>query len=450
MFEPMKYAIALAGLIGAAALAAPAPNGQPAVYTLERAVSTALDNNPSLQMMHERIALAEAQWGEAQAGFYPQIQTRLSYEHTDNPSRAFGMIISQRRLDLNGMDFNQPGGTDNYRPEIVASYTLYNGGRDTQNSKAAELGVTTAALNESAARNQLIEWVSTAFYRVLAAQESRQIAERSIAAVQSELQQTRQRFDAGTALKADVLSLQVQLAEAEDDALQAANAVALAESGLKTLLGSDSPLSVAASGAVQLPQQRVSYAALLEQALARRPEIRVAQTDIEIAEHKLKAAKGAYLPKADAYVSYGSDSKDLAYSTRRDNVTAGVTVSVELFSGFASSERVKQAESALAIAQLNARQIRLALEDELKAAQLQLHNALDRLAVTESSVAAAEEALRLVKAQRVAGTGTVTRYIEAEVARDQAQSRVVATRYDALRAQVRLNKALGLWSKESL
>lgn len=416
-------------------------------YTLQQVVNTALDNNPSLQIMHERIVQAQAQVGEALAAFYPQITTRLTYEHTNNPSRAFGMIISQRRLDLSGMDFNHPGGVDNYRPEVIAKYSLYNGGQDDQNRKAAELGVAEANLQESATRNQLIELVTTAFYGVLAAKEEHKIAEHSITAVQSELAQTRSRYHAGTVLKADVLSLEVQLAEARDNEIRTASAIELALSGLKTLLGlgGDQPLTIAEAPSWRVPQLKNTFPVLLDQAVAQRPEAQAANTAIEIAEHRKKAAQGTHLPKADAYVSYGSDSKDLAYSANRDNVTAGVTVSVDIFSGFAASERIKKAEREVSIAKLAARQVQLTIEDELKSAYLKLTDALDRLKVTAAAVTAAEEALRLVHQQRLAGTETVTRYIETEVARDKAQSRVIAARYDALRAEAELNKALGIW-----
>jgi outer membrane protein TolC len=433
-------------------LALPCHADNPANYTLEQAVNAALDNNPSLQIMHERIAQAESQVGEALASFYPQIKTRLTYEHTNNPSRAFGMIISQRRLDFNGTDFNHPGGVDNYRPEVIATYSLYNGGQDSQHRKAAELGVTVASLQESATRNQLIELVTSAFYGILAAKEAHNIAEHALTAVQSELAQTRTRYDAGTVLKAEVLSLEVQLAEAQDNEIQTASGIELAQSGLKTLLGlnADQPVTLAQTHDWQVPQLKKPFPALLDQAMAQRPETQAANTQVAIAEHQLQAAKGAHLPKADAYLSYGSDSKNLDYSTHRDNVTAGVTVSVDIFSGFASSERIKKAEREVTVAKLTAKQVQLGIEDELKSAYLKLTEALDRLKVTAAAVTAAEEALRLVHEQRVAGTATVTRYIETEVARDRAQSRIIAARFDALRAEAALNKALGLWSKESL
>lgn len=439
----------ITALVLAGATAAAFAEDQPSTaYTLEQAVDYALDNNPNLQIMHERIVQAEAQLGQAMAGFYPQLKTRLSYEHTDNPSRAFAMIISQRRLNLDGStDFNHPGGTDNYRPEVTASYSLFNGGQDYQNSKAAELGVAAAGLQESAVRNQLIEAVTSAFYAVLAARESHKIALRSIDAVQSELKQSRIRFDAGTLLKSDVLSLEVQLAEAQNMEIQTKNGIEMAEAGLKTLLGIDASqdFSLAETNAWMLPKLDAPFPSLLDQALVQRPETEAAKKQIEIAEHKLSAAKGAYLPRADAYVSYGSDSKNLGYSTNRDNVTAGVAVEMDIFSGFSTRNNVKKAEAQLAEAQKSARQVQLGIENEVKVAYLKLQDALARANVTAVAVSAAEEAFRLVNEQRQADVVTVTRYLEAETARDQAHARVIAARFDALRAEAELNKALGNW-----
>ncbi|MCX7088574.1 MAG: TolC family protein [Methylococcales bacterium] len=439
--------IALLMLLGSTSVAIAANSEPAAAYTLKQAVDYALENNPNLQMTHERIQQAQAQVGIAKASFYPQVTSRLTYEYSDNPSRAFGMIIAQRRLNFSGTDFNHPGGVNNYRPEVMASYSLYNGGQDTALSKAAELGVTGVALQDSATRNQLIEAVTSAFYAILAAQEAHAIAERAINAVQSELKQSQFRFDAGTLLKSDLLSLRVKLSEAQDAEIQTANGIDLAKTALKTLLGLtvNDPLAIAEKSVWTVSPKSPSFTTLLEQALAQRPEVQAAALHVAIAEQHLKAAQGAHLPKADAYVSYGSDSKDLAYSTNRDNVTAGVTVEMPIFSGFATSERINKAQSQLTEAQMSVKNVQLSIENEVKTAHLHLNSALARLDVTANAVTAAEEALRLVNEQRNAGVETVTRYIEAEVARDQAHSRVIAARYDALRAEANLNQAVGYW-----
>lgn len=422
--------------------------GQPS-YSLDEAIELALQNNPDLQIAHERIGAAQAQLGEAFAAFYPQAQIRMSYEHTDNPSRAFGMIISQRRLNLDGStNFNQPGGTDNYRPEVVASYSLFRGGQDYQAAKAAELGVEAAELQESAVRNQLIEAVTSAYYGLLASAEAHKVALNSIKAVDSELRQSRNQYEAGALLKSDVLSLEVQLAETRDAEIQAANTIELMRTGLKTLLGLNAGEALEfalVSPALPIPEKQESFDELLNRAIKERPEIAAAQKQIEIAERKLSAAQGAHLPRANAYVSYGSDSKNIDFSTNRDNVTAGVMVEMDLFNGFSTSEAVRKAEHRLNEAKKVHTQTQLAIENEVKTAHLKFREALTRLNVTQAAITSAEEALRLVNRQRQAGAATVTRYIEAEVARDKAHSRDIAARFDALRAQAELKKALGEW-----
>ncbi len=116
-------------------------------------------------------------------------------------------------------------------------------------------------------------------------------------------------------------------------------------------------------------------------------------------------------------------------------------IELDIFSGFSTKENLKKAEQQLAIAQKTARKVQLDIENTVKTAYLKKQEALARVDVTSSSVEAAEEALRLVREQRKAGTVTVTRYLEAEVARDKAHAGYIAARFDALRAQAQLNQA---------
>jgi outer membrane protein TolC len=166
---------------------------------------------------------------------------------------------------------------------------------------------------------------------------------------------------------------------------------------------------------------------------------------VAIAEKQLSVAQAAYLPRADALVSYGSDSKNLTYNSNRDNVSVGVMVELDLFTGFATQEKIKKAEHELTAAQELARQTRLRIENQLKSTQLRLREALNRTQVSAVAAQSAEEALRLVNEQRQAGVVTVTRYLEAQVARDRANTRQISSRYDALRSEAELKQAIGFW-----
>lgn len=427
-----------------------AEKSNPQSFTLDQAIDYAIANNPDLQIAIERIGQAEAQLGVALSAFYPQVTARVSYEHSDNPAQVFSMIVAQRDFNNPGSiaTINNPGYRQNFRPEIIGKLSLFRGGQDYQNSKAAELGIDAAEFERSSVHNALIEAVTASYYAYLASLEAQKVAQDSITAIASELKQTKLKYEAGTVLKSDVLSLEVQLAEAQEAQIRAANGIDLSKTSIANLLGLSSyqAFTVAPLSTILIkPKLTGSFNDLIDLAMTQRPEVKAAAKQVEISLRKLKSEQGAYLPKADAYVSYGQNSQNPGFSSSKENVTAGVTVEMDLFSGFNTQQRVRAAERKAAEARETERKTKLAIEQEVKTAFLKLEEAEARLRVAEASVLAADEALRLVNEERRAEVVTVTRYIESQTARNKAQSNTIAAHYDALSAEAALKKAIGDW-----
>jgi outer membrane protein TolC len=417
-------------------------------YNLDQAIHYALEHNPDLHIASERIAQAYTQIGMARAAFYPQIGVRAGYQLSNNSLQVFSMIVAQREFNNGFMqNINDPGYRQNFYEEISGRWSLYRGGQDQQQQQIAELSAESARLDQSVIHNELIRAVTGAYYSTLAAMETEKIAQYSIDSLNSQLNQTRKRYQAGTVLRADVLSLEVQLANAQQNHLTAINAIELARSGLSVLLGlpASQTFNLASTQSTHLPTVPPSFAQLLTTAFTQRPEIQAAATRCEIAEHQLTKERGAYLPKVDAVVSYGFNNQNPLPAFNKDNVTAGISMEMDLFSGFSTQQQIRRAEHQLTEAQEQQRKIKLAVELELRDAYLKLEEALARVKVSNSSVIAAEEALRLVTVQRQAETATVTRYIEAQAATHQAKANHVLAHYDALTAGSALKKALGEW-----
>ena len=417
-------------------------------FTLDQAIDYAIDNNPDLQIAIQRIEQADAQLGVALSAFYPQVSAKVGYETSNNPAQVFSMIVAQRDFNSNSIaNINDPGYRQNFRPEIIGKVSLFRGGQDYQNSKVAELGIEAAEFERSSIHNALIQAVTATFYAHLAAIEAQKNAQNAIVAIESELKQTQLKHAAGTVLKSDVLSLEVKLAEAQESQIRTTNAIETAKVNLVNLLGlpSQAVFNIASSSIYAPPKLTIPFNELLEQAMGQRPEVRAAAKQVEIAQHKVKSAQGAYLPKADAYVSYGQNSQTPGFSNSKENVTAGVAVEMDIFSGFNTQQQLRTAELKATEAVETERKTKLAVEQEVKIAYLKLQESLARLHVADVSVQSAVEALRLVKEERHAEVVTVTRYIEAEVARNTAQSNSIAAHYDALSAEAALKKAIGAW-----
>jgi outer membrane protein len=414
--------------------------------TLERALALARERNPDVRAAAERIGAAQARVGEAASAFYPQVGARLSYSRTDNPAQAFGMIVAQRGFS-NSLDVNDPGATENYRPEVYGAINLYRGGQDGHLLEAARHGLVATEQERDAIHNILADAVTATFLALLAAREHVVVAQASAQAVDSELAEARKRFNAGAILKSDVLSLEVRLAVAKEGQVRTRNAVEHAKAGLRLLLalGPDEPVDPAPGAEAPGPDLPATFQAALARALAERPELRVAANAVRARQSEVEAERGSFLPRVDVFGSYGQDYDTLELDNDQDNWTFGVVVELDLFSGFQKSEKVRGGERRTAEARALEDKARLQVEQEVKSAMLALEEARERVTVTGTSVAAADEAMRLVREQYQGGTTTVTRYLEVEVALADARSRSIVARFDVRRAEAGVRKAVGSW-----
>jgi len=416
---------------------------------LKSTIHLALERNPDIHITQQRIALAQSQVQESLAAFYPQVKGQISYDYSNNPAQVFAMIVAQRDFQPSNITtINTPGGRTNFRPEITANISLFNGGQDYYRYKSAQLGVEISELESSTIHNNLIQMVTDNYYALLVAKENRLIALRSKDAVNRELKNAEIRFQAGTVLKSDVLSLRVRHANTVEWVIQATNGIEMAKAGLRTLLdlNSFSPIKTIEQDDTHLPSPPKSINDALISAEANRPEIQMATKQVKIHEQQVKIAQGAHLPRVNAYVSYGANSQNGSINSNQDNVSTGISLEMDLFSGFATQQRIQQAKMRLKEARLQAQKIQLQIHQEVNNTYLALMEALQRHKVSTTSVIAADEAFRLVTAQFQAGTATVTRYIEAEVARDQAEARTIAARFDTLRAYAALQRVTGTWN----
>ena len=186
--------------------------------SLTEALDIARNNNPDILMAAARIRQAESMIGRSNASFYPSLELYTEYLQGDSPSAFLFKTIDQRKLPP-GTNFNDPGWFDNYESGAQAKFNLYNGGRDILNKQMAETDVSISESDRQGIENALAASVIHAYYSALAAGEFIQTAEESVATVNSQLRVMKVRFESVGALKSDILSLEVRLAQARETRL---------------------------------------------------------------------------------------------------------------------------------------------------------------------------------------------------------------------------------------
>lgn len=405
-------------------------------WTFEQAIGFAATNSPDARIAQQRIAAARAGIDQANAAVWPKLQFQSSYAWTDNPMMAFGAILNQRSFSP-GLDFNNVPATDNLNVRGVLTAPLYAGGQIRAGRVAARANSQAATLEADAVRNAITFEVARAFHSVLKTRDFIRAAEAAVSAFEQNAALARKRNAGGTLLKADLLDVEVRLAQAREDLVRARNAQALAERALRGLLGLETgEMSVADT----TPEVAVPAPGLIP---VNRPELLALQARERAAEAAVQGAKSGYRPKLSAF---GNVDYDKGWETGGDGTSyaAGALLQWNLWDGQLTRAQVSEARANLEAAQEQTRKLRLAVDLEVEQARLNLDEANNRLAVTESAIAQADESVQLTRARFEQGLALSTQLIDAETALTSARVRRAEAEADRRIAVAALRRALGL------
>lgn len=415
--------------------------------TLATALALALDNNPDTQIAAARIEQSRAQLDRANGAFLPTVDVYTEYTRGDFPSGYLFKTIDQRQF-VNGTDFNDPGIIENFETGVSARMSIFNGGRNVLGRAMAKEDLAISTANAQASKNQVAAQVIHAWYDSLSAREFITIAEESLATVKSQLSIMQVRYEGGSVLKSDILTLKVRLAQAEEDLLKSTNRYKLATAALATILGvrPDQPLSIdtAPFSLSGIPDQ---YEQGMAEALENRPELNTVRSAVRKSRMARDMAKSAYLPTASLMGKYYVDDPSMDYSRDRENWAVGLSLNWNLFAGLSDKAGGALAEAQLREALSSDRKTLLSVSYDVKNAFIRCDEAESRIDVARRSVLLAEESLSLVKKQYEGGSATITRYLEAELDWNTARIRAAAAYYDHEKALADIARSTGLLSR---
>jgi outer membrane protein TolC len=414
--------------------------------TLQDVLDIARANNPDLLMAVARIERARAMLARSASPFYPRANLYTEYIQGDAPSAYLFKSIDQRKLPPDA-DFNNPGWFENYESGVSAGINLYNGGRDGLNRQMAKTDLTISELDRDGIENQVMATAIGAYYDSLAAANFTTVAQESVETTRSQLRIMNVRFESGGALKTDLLSLEVRMAESEEILVQSRNQQRLAKAALAEILGvePDVPFGIVGAKAYAIDVPDDPFAAQ-NYALSHRPELASVRQKLRRSKMAVDAAGAGYLPQLDFTTRYYADDPAMKYSSDRDNWTAGFYLNWKIFDGFATKNDRAEALSKLQETMAADRKTLLAVKFDVKKAYLNLDEAQERLKVATANVQTAKETFGLIKRQYEGGSAGITRYLESELAYNRARMRETSAYFDREKARAQIARAIGYWT----
>ncbi len=408
-------------------------------WTIDRAVAKALERNPDARVARARIDAAQAMIAQAQSAWLPQVSLAGRYTDTNSPMMAFGSILNQRAFNF-GLDFNHPGEIDNLNATGTVAYNVYSGGRASAGRSAARAGADAASLDLRATQHELAAEVVKATLNLRKAREAVTAVAGGVRAYEAAVAVAQARFEAGQLLKADLLSLQVQLAQTRESLAAARHGAALAARAFQFVLGlepSDDPVELVANdpslAGLTAPDTRD---------FSQRPELAAMQARVRAAEAMVTAARGGRRPTVNAFASYQYD-QGWKLDRHADSWLAGLSVDLNIFDGGLTSGKIRQARAELIQATEMLRKLTLGVSLEVEQARLAHADAIERLSVSAQAVAQAEESEALTRARFDQQAVLTADLIGAESRLVEARLRRTVAAADERMALVDLRRALG-------
>lgn len=408
------------------------------IWTLERCIQYAKDNNIQVSLKKITQASAEQDLLLAKAQQYP------SLNFSNSNSISFQNATSYNEYNEQGSKTTIQGSAS-----LNSSFTLYNGGQLRNNIKQSNAQYSASGYNVEQSLFDLEISVTQAYLQILYNNESLLLSKDAAELSKAQVDRGEQLFTAGSISKADMAQLKSQYASDKYNVVTAQNTLAssiltlkqLLELGINDEFNLDFPEISDEEVSDEIPYLNDVY----NIALSDLPSMKSSELDITASEYALKSAKGAALPS----ISMGAGVSTGAYSgtgigfidqlNNKLNENVSLSISIPIFNK-------KQVRISVAKAKLQQKSAVLQNETakkELLSTVESLHNdavaAVSQFTASEEQLISAKAGYEIVNEQFNAGIKNTVELLTEKNNLITAKSNRLQAKYKALLSEKILN-----------
>lgn len=413
--------------------------GEVLQLTLDEALKIALSDNPTIKVADQDIELKKVSAKEAWQSLLPTVDLNGTITYT---IKTATMNIGGNQVKMGNDASNTWNGALNISLPVYAP-AVY------RTMKMTKDDIALAAEKSRASRLDLINQVTKAYYQLMLAQDSYAVLQKSYNYSEENYNVVKAKFEQGSVSEYDKISAEVQMRNIKPNVVAAANAVNLAKTQMKVLLGIGDPeLEIQIQDNLKNYEQTVHEHDPLEQvSLEQNTTLRQFTFNEKLLDHSLRIQKSAFIPTLALNYQYqyqalfNQNFQFWNYNWTPSS-TLALTLSIPLFhaDNFTKMKTTRIQMQQLAENRLNTeRQLNMQVQTYLD--NMQASN--EQMASNKESVAQAEKGLLIAQKRYDVGRGTILELNSSEVALTQAELTYNQAIYDYLTARADLDCLIG-------
>ena len=401
---------------------------------LEKYRTMALDYNHDLKAAEKNIAASMEVEKSARADLKPKLSGAASFQYTGNPMELTLDIPSI------GLSKTVEGKNLNYGGSLSILQPIYTGGRVLESIRMAQHQQALAGNQAKALNDAVCYQTDIQYWSAVARQEIVDVAEDFRNSIAALVKTIKERVEVGLVDPQDLLMAEVKLNEAEYQLLQAQSNFETGRMALNSMIGVrlEQPTELDA----QIPIVVVSDSLWLSTGMGR-PEIQMAYDEIRIAESTKKLNDSQFKPQF--YVGVEGSYSSPGYNFKKDldpNYAVYAKVSVPIFEWGKRRSEKRVSSFRIGMAEDNLNKVVDRVELEVSVARKALSQAIERVRLSESSLAKAEENEAKAVERYNEGKVSVVEVIDAQTYRQTSQVNYVQAKAAAQGHYSELIKAL--------
>lgn len=401
---------------------------------LEKYRTMALDYNHDLKAAEKNIAASMEVEKSARADLKPKLSGAASFQYTGNPMELTLDIPSI------GLSKTVEGKNLNYGGSLSILQLVYTGGRVLESIRMAQHQQALAGNQAKALNDAVCYQTDIQYWSAVARQEIVDVAEDFRNSIAALVKTIKERVEVGLVDPQDLLMAEVKLNEAEYQLLQAQSNFETGRMALNSMIGVrlEQPTELDA----QIPIVVVSDSLWLSTGMGR-PEIQMAYDKIRIAESTKKLNDSQFKPQF--YVGVEGSYSSPGYNFKKDldpNYAVYAKVSVPIFEWGKRRSEKRVSSFRIGMAEDNLNKVVDRVELEVSVARKALSQAIERVRLSESSLAKAEENEAKAVERYNEGKVSVVEVIDAQTYRQTSQVNYVQAKAAAQGHYSELIKAL--------
>ncbi len=324
------------------------------------------------------------------------------------------------------------------------SYPIYTGGRIENTIKLRGYGLNSADLNLENTFQTVRYQTINAYYDVLQYQNLLNVANNAVNSAQEQLNLITVQFEEGAVAKADVLQMQVQLANYKQNRTTAKSRLKVSEANLVNVIGLAEDTEIETTDKFSYQPYQMVLEECIAYAFENRPDNAAAKYNLKQAQAQVDATKSGKRPQITGVAGRNISSNSPFKQERNSSWNAGITIQWNIFDNNVTSAQVNAAKSDVerltAVAEELEKRIRL----EINSAYTQMKSAEENIKISQTALKQAQESYEIAKIRYEEGVDILLTVTNAQDKLTEAQTNYYTALYDYNRYKVTLEKAMGI------